>query len=398
VIVAKEAGKLLEENEFPYWNKNPRTGQDKWGGYRIQHHIFDPGLTSFWGQSMSSPVVDIQKRINHLATAIMTNIILTMGLKLGYPDGMTLPENILTNEPKTFKIPSGGTGQMPAWLSPPVLNPDTKWALEFLIGQFNEIVGLHAQSQGASPEQRMPFLAIQYVVETDMLKFRPNFDRYGDTECRVGWDAANALRQYQPPWMKAMVGEERALELDAFMNDDFDDYDMVMERESGLPESKAGQIATITELIKDSGGALFDMASPMGKYNVLKAMNSGWGNQMIQKETEAVELAREENRRLLNGEQVAASQYHYHSIHIPTHLSLYNSIEYLTKVKGKLEDSASQHIQQHLQLQVQGIQAQQTMNQSNAPEGQPQTLESQPGQQQPPQERPGAMPGGQPNV
>jgi hypothetical protein len=351
-VVAKDSKTMLEESEFPYWNKNP-DGSEKWGGYRIQHHRYHPTLVSHWSHAMSTPVIEIQKRINHIATIICTNIVLTMGVKLAHPDSITLPDTMLDNEPKCVSYPAGT--QPPEFLKPPTISGDAKWLLDWLIQQFNEILGLHQTTMGNEPEKRMPFLGIQYVVETDLVKFKPIIDDYADTELKVGWDIINSIRQYQPPWALKVLGPNRQPEFEAFLSDDFEDYDMVMERESSMPESKAGKIGTAMEVLKATQGAAFDLQTPTGKAKFWNLIEIG-GPEFTRRETEAVAMASEENMLMMNGQEVTASPFNIHAIHLPEHLRSFNCPEYLSKIKGTpIEQAIAAHIQEHLNFQMLGM-------------------------------------------
>jgi len=347
-------GHVLKDEDFPYWNTNPKTGAEEWGGYRIQHHTYDWGMVSHWGMGMPSAVVDIQKRINHLATILSTNIILTAGVKLGYPRGYKLPEEILDNEPKVFEYEPGS--EQPHYMDPPQINQWIKTWFDQLKQEFNTIIGLHETTQGNEPARRMPFLGLQFQVETDLIKFRTKFKNYADTECLVGWDIIHSIRQFKPPWMLKVLTDSRLTELQAFLEDDMSDYQIIMEQESEMPESKAGRIGTILEIISQTGGRAFDLDSPMGRTKLLKAIGEGWTKPMIEHETEATELAEEENRRLMNGEPVQASIYNKHPLHVEVHLRIFNSPEYLTKYKGSsTEQEAQAHIIEHLNFQALGM-------------------------------------------
>lgn len=357
MVIAYEEGVILDDGEFPYWKKGDSGQPDEWGGYRIQHYVFDPGLITHWGQSLFSPVVDIQKAINHILTAYRTNVTLTLTLKLLYPDNVDFSDDFLSNEPKPIKYPA--EAQPPRWMETVRIPTDIKDFLMLLISQFNEIIGLHTTSMGGEPEKRMPFLAIQYLNETDIVKFKPTFDMYADAYCRVAWDVVDSIRQYRPKWFLRALGDNRMLEFDSFMKDDFADYDIMVERESYIPESKAGRTATILQILKDTGGAAFDLTSPAGRAALWGVLDTGWSKDLTERAREATKLAQEENRLLLNNEVPEVSEYHMHPEHIREHLRLFNSLDYLNKVKdSSIGVNAAAHIKEHLAYEVQGDNAQ----------------------------------------
>lgn len=351
-ILAYEANKILKASEFPYWKINFKTGTRTWGGYRLRHFQYIPSLTLHWGQGLPSPVAEIQKRINHILTAWATNAILTMGVKLLFPDNVPIPENILDNTPAPVKYPADK--HPPQYLNPSMISPDVLNLLRFLISTFERIIGIHELSLGAQPEQRLPNVAIQYLVDLDMSKFRFIFENYAETEAQVAWDIYHSIRQFGQDYAKSVLGADKILEYNEFINDNPDDYEMIAERESNIPESRSGVINTIIEILKASQGQAFRLGTEQGMSNFLMAIDTGWSRQMIKDRIQATELVREENRRLMNGESLEPHPLHNHTLHIEEHRALFNSPDYLTRIKDTLiEDRIQEHIDKHIHyLQV----------------------------------------------
>jgi len=368
VVIALDEELVLDQGEFPYWTKVPvyrtdETGQEsavpgefeeKWGGYRIQHFLYWDSLINFWGQGLPSPVADIQKRINHILTAWATNLICTMGVKLPYYDSMELPADFLDNEPKSVKVPTGQI--LPQYMNPPQLNPQVLNLVQFLITVMDQITGINRLAKGGEPEQRMPNSALQTTITTDLAKLRPILDHYSDTECRVAWDIYHSIRQFCPDYAKQVLGPDRVAEYQAFVNDDPEDYELKVERESNIPESKEGNIETIERMIKATQGQMMNgFQSPDDFVNLLRAMDTSMSRAWSKNYTQSGELIGQENRMMLNGTKPTVDLLHNHAEHIKGHQKPYNSPEYYTKILGKpADDIFKQHEMEHANMEKYG--------------------------------------------
>ena len=369
VVVVLNDEIILEQGDFPYWIKVPMyqadpqgnetavAGQfeEKWGGYRVQHYTYHDSLISHWAQGLPSPIADIQKRINHILTAWITNVITTMGVKLPYFDSMSLPKDFLDNEPKAVQIPAGQT--IPQYMNPPTVNPEVMTAIRLLIAELYQIAGVNQVTMGGSPEQRTSNAAMQTTISTDLNKLRPILDNYADTECRTAWDIYHSIRQFSPEYAKRVLGPDRVAELNDFLSSDPEDYELKAELESNIPENKEGNIETIERIIKATQGQILGgFKEPADFANLMRAVDTGWSRDWIKQYTQPAELVETENRMMLNGQMPVVSLFHDHPLHMTGHQKPYNSPEYYTKINGTQIDSIFQkHQIEHNNMMIYGV-------------------------------------------
>jgi len=337
IIVDNE---IILNDEYPYWKELP-DGKREPEDYPIVEYTFDDSLVSHWGQGLPQPIIDVQKYINLVYSMLLTNIILTNAPKLLVPKSLKSMVKGLMNIPQVFLYDEGR--EKPGWLAPPPSSMDLPGILDKLERTFEELVGVHALSLGKEPLKRMPYLAIQYLRETDIAKFRPVFDRYEESERKLGFILLKAIKQYSPEFVFEILSPDKEIQIREFLDDNLDDYEVVVERGSSIPESKAGQIGMLLEMLKYNA---FDMSNRTVRMEFLKAINTGWAKGMVEKETQSLNFANEENRRMLAGEPVPVHPAQDHEIHIEAHRKLYESSEYW-QASIEIKEMIDNHFQEH---------------------------------------------------
>jgi hypothetical protein len=366
-------GKVLEPGEFPYWDK--RGGKEVWGGYRIRDYSYRQDLLTHWATGLPDDVLNSQKRINQLLTQWATYVILTAGSKGFYEKIDALSGKFTDNYPGMFPIRD--LDKIPRWMETPKNSPEMKVLLGALEAAFDEQAGVHPMTMGEEPMKRMPYLAVQYLTEMDMDKFRPMFDLWEESDRDTGMNILAALQQYGEVPLLAILGEGRKDDVGMILDDDLGDMELDVERGSSMPQSRAGQIGQALDSLKYGA---FNMENPVDRLAFLKAMQSGWAQGMVEDELRSTDFAEEENRRLLKDPPldsatgqpmlvdpatgqpmlnvVPVSPYHNHPAHIHTHSKPLDGPEYFAIAGTIKEASVQAHIQEHERMMAEKMAAQ----------------------------------------
>lgn len=355
-------GKVLEHGEFPYWDK--RGGREVWGGYRIQDYSYNQDLLTHWATGLPNDVLNAQKRINEFLTQWVTYVILTAAPKGFFEKSDALPNNFTDNYPGMFPIRD--LTKIPKWMELPKNSPELKVLLEALEAAFDEQAGVHPMTMGEEPMKRMPYLAVQYLTEMDMDKFRPKFDLWEESERNTGMNILAALQQYGREPLLAILGSARTEDAALILDDDLGDMELDVERGSSMPQSRAGQIGFMLDSLKYGA---FNMENPAHQIAFWKTMQSGGAQGIIEDELRSVEFAEEENQRLLKDPEtdpltnqpmlvdptteqpilnvVPVSEFQNHPAHIHTHSKPLDGPEYFVIAGTLKEESIRAHILEH---------------------------------------------------
>lgn len=363
---------VLHDDEFPYWNKDKNGEFTKCAGYRIVSYDFNDGLVSHWSTGAIRDAQGIQKTINVLWSAILTNRIKTMGLKIYVRQGYKGGDREFDNTPGVEYLPLGA--DMPAWRGMPVLPPDAFECLSRMYVDLEEVMGIHRLSQGNEPDQRLPAIAILNLVELDNSKFQPIFDRYEASEQKLYTALLQSYQQFCPRAAISFMNPKDQPETAELMMDDLDDFEIKLERMSSMPDSKAGQVGILINTLQYGGGDL--LMDPAEKRKFMLALNQGWAEQWVEDETASIELARQENRKMKEPDPITGeptippvSEFHNHLLHIGEHLADFETPEYWLWAGTPFEDARKMHIRRHqmlLALQQQAAQESMDVNQRQA--------------------------------
>ena len=372
LLVDPRDEKRDDKFDFPYWNK--RGGQDVWGTYRMQDYDYTQNLLTHWSTGLPRDVHNSQKRINQLLSQGFTYYVLTHAPKAFEDKSEPMPKDFTNNFPGLY--PLRDLSKKPVWMDLPKLDAEGNAQLDKLVRAFDEQAGVHPMTMGDEPLKRMPYLAIQYITEMDMDKFKPIFDLWEESERNTGQNILNALQQYGPQPIIDILGQERQNDANTLMTDDLGDMELDVERGSSLPQSRAGQIGMGLDFLKYRG---IDMSNPRDKMAFARMLDTGWSKEMIEDMVRSADFARDENERLLKppdpdpmtglppvgpptldstGQMVAGepiprivpvNPYQNHPIHIQEHQTPLDSPEY-EKIAGTIVEKAIVlHIQSHVQ-------------------------------------------------
>lgn len=316
--------KELFSDKFPY-KRMGRDGQMVADGYRIRHYSYDDTLVSHWAQGFPDGVLELQRRYNLLFSQELTKTVLTATSNLLVPDTMK-QDDLLKNYPKC--VPYDTSVEKPSWLEHNGSNKDLLADMQVMRDAIYEISGVHQVSAGEKPDPRTPAQSLLMQIERDAEKFQPIRDRYEESEALHGQDILNCYKQYAQPTIETILRDEGSDEMMQLVNDSLDDYEVIVEPGSSLPQSRSGQTATVLEMNQ------YKMWGPNGpdkktRSALIRAMNLGFMDEILKQEDASYELARKENVMILQRKMPVVLPEQDDELHISVHTEPLDSPESL---------------------------------------------------------------------
>jgi hypothetical protein len=317
---------LLKDNIHPYWN-DTATGR-KWGGYRITHYQFKPSMHSHWGKGLIRDAIIIQKKYNLMNSYLITNISKTAP-KLYHDPRLKLTQEDMSNV--TSAVPKPPNIETPSYGDAAVIPPQAMDMKAELLADFERVTGVHELAKGEPPEKRMPFQAIRFSTEMDLLKFIPAFSLYEEAEREFGYDYLWALKQFAHQCAYRRLSSARIGQVENFLMDDLTDPEVFVEPGSSIPSSIAGRVAEMMELAHNNGPLI--MGDKFGMISYMRHLGTKWSLGMVEEYTGPFEWAKEENQMMLKGERVMPNMFQEDDIHMRIHSRLLDGEDY-RRIRG----------------------------------------------------------------
>jgi hypothetical protein len=206
-----------------------------------------------------------------------------------------------------------------------------------------QISGVHGVSRGEPPKGITAAVALQYLndQETERASTDISSDNYFvEAIARMGVAVAGDYYKPDDGRMIRLIGKDGAAEIEAFDTANLSkSYDIRVKGSSALPESKAGKIQRIIEMMQYKPDLL-----PNEQW--VELMEFGNTDQMHSLITEAVRAAESENEDLLQGLEVAEPQDWEDSIiHWRTHVQTMQKRSFKETTPANLQDRFLAHLE-----------------------------------------------------
>ncbi len=336
---------ILVNGDHPNWD-NRDNGEEYWGGHRITPYYFDPLLTSHWCDGLvTMTLIDIANDINELLSCWITNRLLTLSVKLLKSPRLKFGEDELSNVPAVIDLPPNV--DPPAYLDAPTMPADVEVAYRTLITAFNDDTGVHEIGLGKEPEQRMSGVQTMFLHERAISKFTPMFYGYAQSDATHAENILAATKQFAHHLFYRSLSSGRAAQVEEFLADDMKDMEVLFERGSSIPDSPAAQMETLFQL---AGQTQLPMDDPYFRFTFFEAANSKQFQKFNEQMTGIIELAREENHRMMKGEIVSASIKHDHVTHMRVINEILDGPDYSEIQSTQTEQILMGHYQEHEQM------------------------------------------------
>jgi hypothetical protein len=290
-----------------------------------------------YGYSPMFDVFPIQEGINSLYSTIMTNQNAFGVQNLFVPRGADIVVNTL----------SGAMNIVEGNLEPKPLNLTStpKEIFDFLnllITSAETISGINSVTRG-SPEASLRSGSALALVQSMALQFMSGLQAsYVRLVEDIGTALIQILKDYaHTPKVIALVGKHNRPLLKEFTGDQISEINrVVVDLGNPLSRSTAGRVQMAEQLLQ--------MGLIKNPNQYFQVLNTGRLDTMYEGETQELLLIKEENERLMAGEQVLATYLDQHKSHILEHRSVLADPD--LRKDAMLVQNTLAHIQQHVDL------------------------------------------------
>ncbi len=299
-----------------------------------------------FGYSVAYDLLPIQENINMLYSIIASNQAMFGVQSLLVAKGSGIEYSALQGGLKIVEYDAKpGVDTKPSVLQLTSTPPEIFKHIEHLILQMETISGVNSVVRG-QPEASLESGAALALVASQSIQFMSSFQAaYTKLLESAGTSVLDILKEYaKAPRMIAIVGKNNVQYLPEFVGDDISQIDRVTaEVNNPLARTTSGKLQIAQDLLSKN---LIDAKQ------YLQVLETGSLEQATQGLVSQLLLVKEENEKLLKGEQIPALQTDLHMFHISEHASVLANID--ARFKPEVVDADSQHIQMHEQL-LQGM-------------------------------------------
>lgn len=329
-VITVAGGRVLDEKPNPYDHRDfPFVQFD---------YIKVPG--SFFARGAVADMIPLQREYNKGRSQVLEVRNLMSQPQWLIPDGSIDPETI-TSEPG-LRLPYNPNMGKPERVPGPELPEYVTEDIQRSKRDMDTISGIGEISQSQWPLQVSSGLAIAILREQEDLRFRPVVKRFERQLARAGALTLRVARQFytETRTIRVLGGDGRYDIYRLTAKDLEGPYDVVVQPESVLPESRLAKQTYLLELWKNK--IITD------RHQILQLLEFGQ-YQPVPDETELDRRhAGREHVRLLTGRQVPVERWHNHAEHILVHNRLRKSVEY-EKLPDGVKAVIDEHVAQHEQ-------------------------------------------------
>jgi hypothetical protein len=295
-----------------------------------------------FGYSVAFDLLPIQENINMLYSIIASNQAMFGVQSLLVAKGSGIEYSALQGGLKIVEYDAKpGVDTKPSVLQLTSTPAEIFKHIDHLILQMETISGVNSVVRG-QPEASLESGAALALVASQSIQFMSSFQQaYTRLLESAGTGVLDILKEFaKAPRMVAIVGKQNVQYLPEFVGDDISQIDRVTaEVNNPLARTTSGKLQIAQDLLSKQ---LIDAKQ------YLTILETGSLEQATQAMSSQLLLIKEENERLLKGEQIPALQTDLHMLHIAEHASVLANID--ARFKPNVVDAVSQHIQQHEQL------------------------------------------------
>ena len=293
------------------------------------------------GVSAYEMVRPIQSMHDNLSTLLAKNIYLMGHAKWVMPRGACKIESL--GNDNTIVQYQGATPPQMLQTSP---NPPEAYAFRnSLRDEMGQIYGVQGVSRGTPPAGITAGVALQFLNEQEQERATSDVAKHNALIQNIARKTIAVAGDYYQPddgRMLRIVGKDNKYSIRHFDSANLSkDYDVRMQVGSALPESKAGKIQRIVEIMQMKP----DLLSNERWVDLLELGNSDKMNTLI---TAAVKAAESENEDMMAGKPVADPQdYEDHIVHWKTHTKAIQNRSFKEECPPEYREKVLDHIALH---------------------------------------------------
>ena len=293
------------------------------------------------GISAYEMIRPVQSMHNNLSTLLAKNIYLTGHAKWVMPRGACKIES-LGNDSTIVQY----QGPTPPQLLQTRPNPPEAYQFrEMLKDEMGQIYGVQGVSRGTPPKGITAGVALQFLNEQEQERATTDVAKHNSLIQSIAKKTIAVAGDYYQPddgRMLRIVGKDNKYSIRHFDSANLSkDYDIRVQVGSALPESKAGKIQRIIEIMQLKP----DLLSNERWIDLLDLGNSDKMNTLI---TSAVRAAESENEDMMAGKFVEDPQdYEDHIVHWKTHVKEIQKRSFKEECPLELREKVLEHIALH---------------------------------------------------
>lgn len=309
---------------------------------RIPVHRIAPSdiLGTPYGYTMMFDLLPIQDSINSLYSTILTNQNAFGVQNILNPRGNDVKVNQLEGGLNFIEF-NAQVGK-PEALQLTSTAPETFNFVQMLESVMETVSGVNSVARG-NPQASLESGNALALVQSQALQFMSGLQQsYIQLLEDTGTNLINLLKDFAAvPRIAAITGINNRAKMKEFTGDDIQDVNrVVVDVGNALAQTTAGRVQMAEQLL-----AMNMIENPRQYINVI---NTGNLDTLTEKESNELDLIRDENERLLRGEDVTAVITDHHAEHIIEHRAVFQDQE-LRKDPALMERTLS-HIQKHVDL------------------------------------------------
>ena len=322
---------ILEYNELPYSH----------GGLPFERLTDMDIPEQLNGVSAYEMIRPIQNMHDNLSTLLSKNIYLMGHAKWIMPRGACKIESL--GNDNTIVQYQGPTPPQMLQTQP---NPAEAYAFRnALRDEMGQIYGVQGVSRGTPPAGITAGVALQFLNEQEQERATSDVAKHNTLIQDIARKTIAVAGDYYQPddgRMLRIVGKDNKYAIRHFDSANLSkDYDVRMQVGSALPESKAGKIQRIVEIMQLKP----DLLSNERWVDLLELGNTDKMNTLI---TAAVKASESENEDMLAGKLVADPQeYEDHIIHWKTHVKAIQNRTFKEETPPEVREKVLDHIALH---------------------------------------------------
>lgn len=292
------------------------------------------GYTSMWD------LLPIQDAVNSLYSTILTNQNAFGVQNILNPRGNDIKVNQLEGSLNFIEYNSQVGKPEPLQLTQ---TPAEIFNFLGMLEKAMEVVsGINSVARG-QPESSLKSGNALALVQSQALQFISGLQQsYIQLIEDVGTGLVNLLKDFaKTPRIAAIAGINNATKIKEFSGDDLSEINrVVVDVGNALSQTAAGRVQMAEQLVQ-----MKLITSPEQYINVL---NTGNLDTLVEKESNELDVIRDENERLLKGEDVIAIATDHHSLHIREHRAVLSDQD--LRRDPELVQRTLDHIQEHITL------------------------------------------------
>ncbi len=344
IIIAGD--KLVYDGEMPYEN-----GVDRKREFPFVRQICNEEIGSFWGTSMISRLIPIQRAYNAVKNRKHEYLNrLTLGV-LAVEDGSVDIDNLEEEGLAPGKILVYRQGSnAPSFLGGEQVPTDFEKEEERLLDEFYTLSGTNELGTMDSLSASVSGVALELLIDENETRLVFTTD---SIKSAIKGIAKNILRLYKQfatfPRLIRIVGENGELDVFYFKGSDISSDDVQFDTDNESNDTLSQRRNMIFTLLDK--GLLYDEDGKITNSMKAKIMeNLGFGvwNSSVDLSDLHLKNADAENSRIKDGEEVKIKEIDDHKLHLNQHISYMLKVVYATAdVDSRAEEVFLKHIRAH---------------------------------------------------